>query len=89
MGEIGLSPKEFYCMTEHEYYKICIGHKNKILNELRLHRQLAYFTAVSSMDPKKIPSIEKFMPLDGDAPAYTPPSIDKLREWDKKYRSIK
>lgn len=76
-------------MTEHEYYKVCIGHKNKTLNKLRLHRQLVYFTATMNADQKKVPSITKFMPLEGDnIVEYVPPPIEKLKEWDKKFKSL-
>lgn len=89
MGEVGLTPKQFYCMTEHEYYKILIGHKNKTLNELRKHRQLAYYMATMNADPKKIPSIHKFMPLEGDViTTYTPPEKEKLKLWDSVFRKL-
>lgn len=90
MGEVGISPKDYYNMTEHVYFKICIGHNNKRLNELKLHRHMAYVVYSGYADPKSKVSIEKFMPLDGDViTTYTPPPVEKLKEWDNKFKNLK
>lgn len=81
-----MKPKEFYLLTEVEYYKICIGYKQKEINKLRLHRDLTYTIYCGYADPKKRTPIQKFMPLPGDIiHVVERPSNEKLKQYIKQF----
>jgi len=53
-------------MTEKDFYLLCVGHNEVELNRARERRQLMYVIVCGYADPKKLPPINRWMPLDGD-----------------------
>lgn len=68
LGEMGLSPHQFYCMTPAEFYLASKGFVAKEHRKWEHTRLLAYTVASTVPSKKKMPPIKRWMPLptDGD-----------------------
>ena len=88
MGRLGLSRKDYSCITYLDYILTCIGAKDVDLSEARRHRDLMWVAYCGYKDPKKEPkTIQRFMPLEGDEIIKVePPSQERLLELDQSFR---
>lgn len=53
-------------MCEKDFYLLCVGYQQLELSRARERRQLMYVIVCGYADPKKLPPIHRWMPLDGD-----------------------
>jgi len=72
-------------MTEKDFYLLCHGYEQRTLKEAREQRMLMYTIVCGYADPKKLPPIHRWMPLDGDVVnEITPERIREILEQFKK-----
>lgn len=64
---MGLTPKEFYQYTWHEFSLRVEGYRRKQAEQWQHTREIAYITLAAGMNrPKNMPDKRKFMPLPTD-----------------------
>lgn len=72
-------------MTERDFYLLCAGFEQKQLAKAKERRKLMYVIVSGYADPRTLPPIHRWMPLDDD-PVYNGPDIKDVMAWDKKFR---
>ena len=63
---MGLKPHDYYCMSPLEFHYACKGHLNKYYKELEQTRIIAYTVASTVPSKKKLPPMNRWMPLPTD-----------------------
>lgn len=63
---MGLTPHEYYCMTPLEFYYASKGYMNKYYKDLEQTRLIAYTVASTIPSKKKLPPMNRWMPLPSD-----------------------
>lgn len=53
-------------MTEKDFYLLCVGFENVRKHKARERRQLLYTIVSGYADPKKLPPMHRWMPLEDD-----------------------
>lgn len=74
-------------MTEKDFYLLCYGFEQKELKKAKEFRMLMYTIVCSYADPKKLPPIHHWMPLDGDEIKVITP--ERVKEIVDAFKSIK
>lgn len=85
-AELGLKPKEYNAMTERDFYLLCHGYQEKMLRKARERRQLMYTIVCGYADPKKLPPVHRWMPLEGDEVPVVPQ--ERIKELAERFRSL-
>lgn len=81
LGEIGLTPDQFWHLTFWEWIRTATGYRNRQNEFWRMNRQLATLTYNINVDKKDRITPEEYMPLPGDdkikrqASAHIPPQV--------------
>ena len=74
-------------MTEKDFYLLCAGFKERELIKAREQRQLMYIIVCGYADPKKLPPIHRWMPLEGDPIAIV--SDEKVNQMLDKWNKLR
>lgn len=74
-------------MTERDFYLLCYGHEQRELKSAKELRMLMYTIVCGYADPKKLPPIHRWMPLDGDDVPTV--SAERMKELIDKFNSFK
>lgn len=63
---MGLTPHEYYCMSPLEFYLAAKGYNHKILSQWEHTRHISYTVAKTVPSKRKLPSMQRWMPLPTD-----------------------
>lgn len=76
-------------MTYRQYVNLCVGYKDKERKEEFFMRRLNYDVVRGWADPKSLPSIYQFWPIDGEPmPKIRKISKRKLMKLDAMFRNL-
>lgn len=74
-------------MTEKDFYLLCYGYEQKDLKHAKELRMVMYTMVCGYADPKKLPPINQWMPLDGDVLKEITP--ERVKEIVDAFKNIK
>lgn len=74
-------------MTEKDFYLLCHGYEQKDLKSAKELRMLMYTIVCGYADPKKLPPIHRWMPLDGDEVKTI--DVDRVKQIVEAFKNIK
>lgn len=74
-------------MTEKDFYLLCHGYEQKDLKAAKELRMLMYTIVCGYADPKKLPPIHRWMPLDGDEVKTI--DVDRVKQIVEAFKNIK
>ena len=69
---------------------LCIGYKDKMIEQQKLERSLRWFIICGYADPKDLPkSMQEWWPIDGEViPKIKLPTKKQLKKYDAHFRSL-
>jgi len=84
-----LKPWEFSRLSNKDYVILCIGHKNKLKRQEYRDRALQYAIVSGYADPKHLPKIEVYWPIEGEPKRKIRiPSKERIMELNKLFKNF-